>query len=43
MNNIFKYLFNLFFKKQKIGQLKEPMILKQQYLDSLSEDKFYKE
>lgn len=43
MNNMFKYLFNLFFKKQKTDELKEPKIVKQQYLDSLSEDKFYKE
>lgn len=43
MNNMFKYLFNLFFKKQKIDEIKEPKILKQQYLDSLNEDEFSKE
>lgn len=43
MNNMFKYLFNLFFKKQKTDETKEPEIIKQQFLDSLSEDKFYKE
>lgn len=43
MNNMFKYLFNLFFKKQKTNEIKESKILKQQYLDSLNEDEFSKE